>query len=84
MNDKDMLNDYLTMIKGSLTTYANAIAETNDVQLRSTFQQMRNQDEQRQYQIAQTAMQKGYYKPASPAPQNEIQQIKSELTNSSM
>lgn len=79
-----MLNDYLAMIKGSLATYANVIAETSDSQLRSTFQQMRNQDEQRQYQIAQTATQKGYYKPAAPAQQNEIQQVKAELTNPTM
>ena len=83
MNDKDMLNDYLAMIKSSLATYANVIAETGDSQLRSTFQQMRNQDEQRQYQIAQTAMQKGYYKPAAPAAANDIQQVKSELMSSS-
>ena len=84
MNDKDMLNDYLAMIKASLATYANVIAETGDSQLRSTFQQLRDQDEQRQYQIAQTAMQKGYYKPAAPAAQNDIQQVKSELTSPSM
>ncbi len=84
MNDKDMLNDYLAMIKGSLATYANVIAETGNAQLRTTFQQMRNQDEQRQYQLAQTAMQKGYYKPAAPAAPNDIQQVKSELSNSSM
>lgn len=83
MNDKDMLNDYLAMIKGSLATYANVIAETGDSQLRSTFQQMRNQDEQRQYQLAQTAMQKGYYKPAALAAPNDIQQVKSELMSSS-
>ncbi|MGL5512004.1 MAG: spore coat protein [Sporomusa sp.] len=53
-------------------------------QLRSTFQQMRNQDEQRQYQIAQTAQQKGYYKPAAPATSNDIQQVKSELMSPSM
>ena len=84
MNDKDMLNDYLAMIKGSLATYANVIAETGDSQLRSTFQQMRNQDEQRQYQIAQMAQQKGYYKPAAPAAPNDIQQVKSELMSPSM
>ncbi|SDE12109.1 spore coat protein [Sporomusa acidovorans] len=84
MNDKDMLNDYLAMIKGSLATYANVIAETGNSQLRSTFQQMRNQDEQRQYQIAQTAQQKGYYKPAAPATSNDIQQVKSELMSLSM
>ncbi|MDF2565526.1 MAG: Coat domain protein [Massilibacillus sp.] len=84
MNNKDMLNDYLAMIKGSLATYANVIAETSDSQLRSTFQQMRNEDEQRQYQIAQTATQKGYYKPAAPAAPNDIQQVKSELMSPSM
>ncbi len=79
MNDKDMLNDYLSMMKGSLATYANVIAETGDSQLRSTFQQLRNQDEQRQYQVAQTAQQKGFYKPAAPAAPADIQQVKSEL-----
>jgi spore coat protein CotF len=82
MNEKDMLNDYLAMIKGSLSTYATIIAETDDTALRSTFQQMRNQDEQRQYQIYQAAVQKGYYKPAAPAPQAEIQKVRSELTSS--
>ncbi|VBB08649.1 Hypothetical protein LUCI_3927 [Lucifera butyrica] len=81
MNDKDMLNDYLAMIKGSLTTYANIIAETGNSQLRTTFQQLRNQDEQRQYQIAQTAQQKGFYKPAAPAAPADIQRVKSELTS---
>jgi len=79
MNDKDMVNDYLAMIKGSLATYANVIAETSNSQLRSTFQQLRNQDEQRQYQVAQTAQQLGYYKPAGPAAPADIQQVKSEL-----
>jgi spore coat protein CotF len=45
---------------------------------------MRNEDEQRQYQIAQTATQKGYYKPAAPAAPNDIQQVKSELMSPSM
>ncbi len=79
MNEKDMLNDYLAMIKGSLATYANVIAETSNSQLRSTFQQLRDQDEQRQYQVVQTAQQKGYYKPAAPAAPVDIQQVKSEL-----
>lgn len=83
MNDKDMLNDYLASIKGSLSTYASVIAETNNAQLRSTFQQMRDQDEQRQYQLAQTAMQKGYYKPAALAQQSEVQQLKTELMSAS-
>ncbi len=79
MNEKDMVNDYLAMIKGSLSTYATIIGETNNTELRSTFQQMRNQDEQRQYQIYQAAVQKQYYIPAAPAQPNEIQQVKAGL-----
>lgn len=40
---------------------------------------MRNQDEQRQYQIYQTAVHKRFYNPAAPASLNEIQQVKTEL-----
>jgi spore coat protein CotF len=79
MTEKDMVNDYLSMIKGSLATYANVIVETGNPELRATFQQMRNQDEQRQYQLYQTAVQKRYYSPAAPAGPNEINQVKTEL-----
>ena len=80
MNEKDIMNDYLSMINGSLAGYASIIAQTDNPQLRQAFQQMRDHDEQRQYKIYQAAKQKGYYKPASPAPQQEITTIKSELT----
>ncbi len=80
MTEKDIMNDYLSMINGSLSGYASTIAQTDNPQLRQTFQQMRDNDEQRQYKIYQVAKQKGYYKPASPAPQNEISTVKSELS----
>nr|WP_096202846.1 spore coat protein [Bacillus sp. FJAT-45350] len=80
MTEKDMMNDYLSMINGSLSTYASVIAQTENAQLRQTFQQLRNQDEARQYKIYQAAAQKGYYKPAAQAPQTEIQQVRSELS----
>jgi len=81
MNEKDMMNDYLSMINGSLSGYASVISQTDNPQLRQVFQQMRDNDEQRQYKIYQTAKEKGYYKPAGPAPQNEINTVKSELTS---
>ncbi|RXM70842.1 spore coat protein [Clostridium tetani] len=81
MSEKDIMNDYLTMINGSLSTYANMIAQTDNQGLRQQLQQMRNQDETRQYKIYETAKQKGYYKPAQPANQTEIDTVKSELTN---
>ncbi|MFT4145631.1 MAG: spore coat protein [Mobilitalea sp.] len=80
MNEKDIMNDYLSMMKGSLTGYAAIISETDNVQLRQTFQDLRNQDEQRQYKVYQTAKQKGYYQPASQVSENEITSIKNQLS----
>lgn len=80
MNEKDIMNDYLEMIKGSLATYASVISETDNPQLRQTFQEMRNADEQCQYKIYQTAKQKGYYQPAQPASQSDIMTIKNQLS----
>ncbi|MDZ4956922.1 spore coat protein [Clostridium perfringens] len=80
MKEKDIMNDYLSMVSSSLAKYAGIIAETDNQELRQTVQQMRNQDEIRQYTIYQKAKEKGYYKPAQPASQNDINTIKSEVT----
>lgn len=80
MKEKDIVNDYLSTLKASLTGYANIIAETNNSELRQTFQLMRDQDETRQYKIYTIAKQKGYYKPAQQATQTEINTLKSELS----
>lgn len=80
MNEKDIMNDYLSALKGSLTGYAAIISETDNPQLRQTFQDMRNMDEQRQYNVYQTAKQKGYYQPAQPASENEIMKVKNQVS----
>lgn len=80
MTEKDMMNDYLSMLNASLSGYAGIIAQTENPQLRQTIQQLRNQDEARQFRVYQTASQKGYYQPAAQADQNEIQQVKSQLS----
>lgn len=77
MQEKDMVNDVLSMINSSLTGYANVITQSSDQNLRQTIQQLRNSDEQFQYQLYKVAEQKGYYKPAQPAEMQEIQQVKS-------
>lgn len=82
MQEKDMVNDILAMVNSSLTCYANAIHETGNQQLRQTLQQMRDGDEQFQYQLYQAASQKGYYQPAQAASQQDIQQVKSQLGSS--
>ncbi len=77
MQEKDMVNDVLSMINSSLTGYANVITQSSDQNLRQTITQLRNSDEQFQYQLYQAAEQKGYYKSAQPAEMSEIQQVKS-------
>lgn len=80
MQEKDMVNDVLSQMNASLTNYATAIAECSNPQLRQTLQEIRNADEQFQFQLSQKAEQKGYYKPAQQANTTTIQQYKNQLS----
>lgn len=80
IQDKEMVNDILSMINSSLTNYASIISQTSNPQLRQTIQQIRNGDEQFQFQLYQMAEQKGFYKAASQAPQSDIQNIKNQVS----
>ena len=79
MDEKTMVNDVLGGIKSSLSMYQNAIAETENMQLRQTMQQIRNNDESFQYELYKVAQTKGYYNPAKPASIVEIQNVRNEL-----
>lgn len=79
MDEKTMVNDILSGVKASLTDYQTAISESENMQLRQTFQQIRNNDESFQYELFKTAQAKGYYKPAQPATVTEIANVKTEL-----
>jgi len=79
MQEKEMVNDTLAMINASLTKYAGVITEASNSQFRQTIQQIRNADEQFQFQLYQMAEQKGYYKPATQAAQSDIQSVKSQV-----
>lgn len=78
MQEKAMVNDALSMEKSDLTFYANMISECSNQQLRSAIQQIRNQCETSQYELYKIAEQKGFYKPAAQANDQEIQQVKSQ------
>lgn len=80
MQEKDMVNDVLSTINSSLTGYANVISQASNPQFRQAVQQIRNNDEAFQYDLYKLAEQKGYYKPAPQADQNDIQQIKSQFS----
>ena len=79
MEEKTMVNDILGNVKADLTAYQTAISESENMGLRQTFQQIRNNDESFQYELFKTAQAKGYYKPAQPATVTEIQTVKSEV-----
>ena len=79
MDEKTMVNDILDNVKASLTTYQGVISEAENMQLRQTVQQIRNNDESFQYELFKVAQSKGYYKPAQPATITENQSVKNEL-----
>lgn len=82
MQDRDIVCDLMVGAKASISSYTMAIVETSNQQLRSTWQTLRNEAEQMHYQLYQMAEQKGYYMPAPPAHDQDIQKIKSGLSQS--
>ena len=81
MDEKTMVNDILAGVKADLTAYQTAISEAENMNLRQTFQQIRNNDESFQYELFKIAQNKGYYKPAQKATVTEIDTVKNELNN---
>lgn len=80
MNEKDMVNDVISMTKQGTTTYTTAISECSNKDLRQTFQNMRNSDEEFQYTLSQIAIQKGYYKPSQTTTLAEKNKVKADLS----
>ena len=79
MDEKTMVNDILDGVKAELTTYQGVISEAENMQLRQTIQQIRNNDESFQYELFKIAQTKGYYKPAAQATEMAIEKVKTEL-----
>ena len=79
MDEKTMVNDILEGVKAELTTYQGVISETENIQLRQTIQQIRNNDESFQYELYKVAQTKGYYKPAAQASMMEVDKVKNEI-----
>lgn len=79
MDEKVMVNDILASVKSDLVAYQTAISESENMQLRQTFQTIRNNDESFQYELFKIAQSKGYYTPAQKATVTEINTVKTEL-----
>lgn len=82
MDEKTMVNDLLSGLKADLSGYQTAITETENMQLRQIFQQLRDDTESFQYEVFKVASSKGYYQPAQQADISEIQTLKNQLENS--
>ena len=82
MEEKYMVNDILENLKSGIKDYEGAILETANMELRQTFQNLRNSSESFQYELFKLAESKGYYKPAQNATLEEIASVKTEVTNS--
>lgn len=80
MREKDMVNDVLSSTKSGITNYSKAISECSNQRLRQTLKQIRDQDETFQYQLYQVAEQKGYYRPAKKANQQDVDEVKNQYS----
>lgn len=80
MDEKTMVNDILSGVKSDLTAYQTAISESENMGLRQTFQQIRNNDESFQYELFRIAQTKGYYVPSQKATVTEINNVKTNLS----
>ena len=75
-----VIADTLAGINGELTRYGEMIPQTENPQLKQTLKQMRNQCEMSQEEIYQIARARGYYVPAAQATREEVDHVRSVLS----
>ena len=80
MQEKEMISDYLAGLNASLAAYGGIISQCENQELRETIQNMRNQDEVRQYALFKIAKEKGYYIPAQQATPEEVATVKQQVS----
>ena len=80
IDEKTMVADTLAGINGELTRFGEMIPQTENKQLKQTLKQLRNACETSQEEIYQIARAKGYYVPAAKATREEVEHVKSILT----
>ena len=79
MEEKTMVNDILEETKSNLISYQGAISETENMELRQTMQQIRNNSESLQYELFKIAKVKGYYISSQETTVMEMDLVKTEL-----
>ena len=80
LDEKTMVADTLAGINGELVRYGEMIPQTENMQLKQVLKQFRNQCETSQEEIYQLARSNQYYVPAAKATAEEIQHVRSVLS----
>ncbi|WP_125153388.1 spore coat protein [Clostridium rectalis] len=79
LSEKDLMNDLLATEKQVISAYSTGITETSCPNLRNVLLNNFRNAEDTQYKVFDAMRQKGWY-PTKDAPDNEVQQIKSQST----
>ncbi|MDF2819671.1 MAG: hypothetical protein K0R15_112 [Clostridiales bacterium] len=76
LNDKVMVADVLAGMDANLKKYAGYIAQTDNIELRNTLEQIRNTDEISQFELYDIAKARNYHQPAPKARREEIDMVR--------
>ena len=76
MEEKIMVADALESVNANLTKYGEMIPQTENLQLKQTLKQIRNQCEMSQEELYQIAKSKQYYTPAAKVTEEEVKKVR--------
>ncbi len=80
MTEKIGISDTLATLNSTITLINYAIQQSNNKNFRDTLITSRNTLENYQWQIYLIAKEKGYYVPAAPAGQADIEEVKNSIS----
>ena len=84
LNEKTMVADALAGVNGELTRFGEMIPRPENKELKQCLKQMRNACEMSQEKLCDLARERSYYVPAAKASQQEIEHVRSILSQPSM
>ena len=84
LDEKTMVSDTLASVNGELVRFGEMIPQTENKELKQCLKQLRNECEMSQEKLYQVAREKSYYVPAAKATQQEVDHVKSILTQPKM
>jgi spore coat protein CotF len=79
MEEKYMIHDILNNSQTEIIDYTNAIIQSEDLLLRQSLQNIRNEQESFRYDLFKLANSKGYYSPVTQAKPENIAKIKNKI-----